>query len=99
MLVSQSQGKSEVHMSKTCALVTLQLSSTICSIHIIILAYVVDKLQPLICMVILLLKYGKLLTSHISPALAPTYYSEVFPTLQGLHNDITTNSLYSGLYC
>ena len=45
-------------------------------------------------MVILLPKYGKLLTSHISPALASTYYSEVFPTLQGLHNDITTYSFY-----
>ena len=39
----------------------------------------VVKLQSLNCMLILLLKYGKLLTSHISPALAPTYYSEVFP--------------------
>ena len=54
----------------------------------------VVRLLPLICMVILLLKYGKLLTSHISPALAPTYYSEVFPTLQGLYSDITTNSFY-----
>ena len=60
----------------------------------------VVRLQPLICMLLLLLKYGKLLTSHISPALAPTYYSEVFFTLQGLHNDITTHSfLYNEFYC
>ena len=38
VLVNHSQGKSEVHMSKPCALVTLQLSPTICGINIIILA-------------------------------------------------------------
>ena len=63
-------------MSKVYALVTLQLSSTS---HSHYRPGLVDRLQPLICMVILLQKYGNLLTSHISPAFPPTYYNEVFP--------------------